>query len=95
MVVFTQSRGIRSTRNTRNTDPFKPRSDESLAFCHPYLQLRYSVRPHRPACAQQDGEIGVADRCRSVGIKARVILEFRHLGKRVCLFATVVMLCAW
>jgi hypothetical protein len=34
----------------------KPRSDESLALCHPYLQLRYSVHPHRPACAQQDGE---------------------------------------
>ena len=56
VVVFTQSRGIRSTRNTRNTDPFKPRTDESLALCHPYLQLRYSVHPHRPACAQQDGE---------------------------------------
>jgi len=49
-VVFTRGRrrwwsllekieGIRSTRNTRNTDPFKPRPDESLALCHPYLQL--------------------------------------------------------
>ena len=28
VVVFTQSRGIRSTRNTRNTDPFKPRTEE-------------------------------------------------------------------
>ena len=24
---------IRSTRNTRNADPFKPRTDESLALC--------------------------------------------------------------
>ena len=36
-VVFTQSRGIRSTRNTRNTDPFKPRTEECLALCHPSL----------------------------------------------------------
>ena len=55
-VVFTQSRGIRSTRNTHNTDPFKPQTDGNLALCHPYLQLRYSVHPHRPACAQQHGE---------------------------------------
>ena len=25
-------------RNTRNNDPFKPRTDESLALCHPYQQ---------------------------------------------------------
>ena len=39
VVVFTRekSRGIRLTRNTRNIDPFKPRNDESLARCHPYL----------------------------------------------------------
>ena len=39
VVDFTRkkSRGIFSTRNTRNTNPFKPRTDESLALCHPYL----------------------------------------------------------
>ena len=44
-MVFTRenSRGIRLTRNTRNTDPFKPRTDESLALCHPYLQSRCDV----------------------------------------------------
>ena len=31
--------GIRSTRNTHNTDPFNTRTDESPALCHPYLQL--------------------------------------------------------
>ena len=58
MEVFTCeiSRGIRSTRNTRNTDPFKPRTDESLALCHPYLQQRCSIHPHHPACAHQNGE---------------------------------------
>ena len=27
-----------STRNTRNTAPFKPRTDEILALCHPYTE---------------------------------------------------------
>ena len=45
-----------STRNTRNTDPVKPRTDESLALCHPWLQQRCSVHPHHPACAQQNGQ---------------------------------------
>ena len=38
-VVFTREcrEGIRSTRNTRNIDPFKPRTDESPALFHPYL----------------------------------------------------------
>ena len=35
--------GIRSTRNTRNTDPFKPRTDESLALFHPYTACTASV----------------------------------------------------
>ena len=57
-MVFTREnrRGIRSTRNTRNTDPFKPRTDESLALCHPCLQQCCCVHSHHPACAQQNGE---------------------------------------
>ena len=51
-----ENRGICSTRNTRNTDPFKRRSDESLALFLPYLQQRCSVHPHHPACTQQGGE---------------------------------------
>ena len=51
-----KSRGVRSTRKTRNTDPFKPRTDESLALCHLYLQQRCRVHPHHPACVQQNGE---------------------------------------
>ena len=52
----------------------KPRADESLALCHPYLQQRCSFHSHHPACAQQDGEnfpIG----CRSVGIMLCFILK--------------------
>ena len=32
VVVFKKSRGIRSTCNTRNIDPFKPRTNENLAL---------------------------------------------------------------
>ena len=57
VVVFTRAnRGGSVQHNTRNTDPSKPRIDESLALCHPYLQQRCIVHPFRPACAQQDGE---------------------------------------
>ena len=44
-VVFTRENqvGIRSTRNTRNTDPFKPRTDESLALFHPYTACTVSA----------------------------------------------------
>ena len=45
----------RRPRTTR-TGPFKPRTDEGLALCHPYLQLCCSVHPHHPACARQNGE---------------------------------------
>ena len=31
----------------RNTVPFKPRTDESLALCHSDLQKPCSVGPHR------------------------------------------------
>ena len=50
-----KSRGIRSTRNTRNTDPFKPRTDESLvhlAPCHPYLQQRCSSFIYLSRCSE-------------------------------------------
>ena len=29
-------------------------TDESLALCHPYLQLCCSVHPHHPACSQEE-----------------------------------------
>ena len=57
MVVFTrESRGVRLTTNTLNTDPFKPWTDKSSALCHRYLQQRCSVHPHHPTGAQQNGE---------------------------------------
>ena len=35
-VGFTrENRGGSAQHNTRNTAPFKPRTDESLALCHP------------------------------------------------------------
>ena len=75
--VFT--RAIRSTRNTRNTDPFKPRTNESLALCHPYLQPRCSVHPHNILLApSRKGRTS-----RSVQIR-RGHSSLR-LGKSVCL----------
>ena len=40
MSLLVKIEGIHySTRNTRTTDPFKSRTDESVAPCHPYLLL--------------------------------------------------------
>ena len=32
-----------SSQNTRNTDPFKPRTDESLDLCHPFTACTVSA----------------------------------------------------
>ena len=63
VVVFTrENRGGSAQHATRarNTGPFKPRTDESLALCHPYTACTVAATvafcPHHPACAQQNGE---------------------------------------
>ena len=50
-----------------------PRTDESLALCHPYLKQSCSVHPRHPACAQQNGG-ELPDLRRSVGIILRFVL---------------------
>ena len=55
-VCTRQNRGDLLNTQHANTDPYTPRTDESLALCHPHLQQRCSVHPQHPACAQQKEE---------------------------------------
>jgi hypothetical protein len=52
LLYWRKSKGIRSTCDTRNTDPDHG-AMKSLALCHPYLQQRCSVDTRHPACPRR------------------------------------------
>ena len=66
MSLLVKIEGIRSTRNTRNADPFKPRTDESLDPFHPYTACNVSatvafIHITLPAPSRMGGGTAVCD----------------------------------